>query len=158
MPYATSRGRYFIPQSDDLGRLDGQVVEVDHAEDDALAGQRCDHRRVDARLRRLDRDLVAGDGVELGQEGVLGGSAVDDRGVAEADVHSCCALDPVERPLERRDAVVPGLLRPRLHVRLVDLDDIRPRGEQVGDLVVDGAGIDQRQLALVVVEVVLRLL
>ena len=67
-------------------------------------------------------------------------------------------VTPVERALQRCDTELPGLLRPGLHVRLVDLDDVGARGEQVDDLVVDGAGVGQRQLGRVCVEVVLGLL
>ena len=90
LPNADSRGRYFMPQSGaatsspdalvgqrapdpvghHLGRLDRVVVEVEHAEDDRLAGQPLEHRAVEVRLRGLDRDLVAVDGGELGEERV----------------------------------------------------------------------------------------
>ena len=53
---------------------------------------------------------------------------------------------------------MPRLLRPRLHVGLVDLHDVGAGGEQVLDLVVDRGGVVERHLLLVLVEIVLRLL
>ena len=73
-------------------------------------------------------------------------------------MHRGGSRDAVERALQRCDAELPGLLRPGLHVRLVDLDDVGARGEQVDDLVVDGSGVGQCQLGRVCVEVVLGLL
>ena len=53
---------------------------------------------------------------------------------------------------------MPRLVRPRLHVGLVDLHDVGAGREQVLDLGVDGGGVVERHLLLVLVEVVLRLL
>ena len=50
------------------------------------------------------------------------------------------------------------LLRPRLHVRLVDLHDVGAGGEEIADLLVDRRGVVQRRGFLARVEVVLRLL
>ena len=83
---------------------------------------------------------------------------VDDRGVAEADVQRDRAGDAFERAVDRLQAVLPRLLRPRLHVGLVDLDDVGAGGEQVLDLGVDGGGVVERHLLLARVEIVLRLL
>ncbi len=64
----------------------------------------------------------------------------------------------LQRPVERLDPVPPGHLGPGLQPRLVQLDDVGPGGEQVGDLGPDDVGVGQRQLAVVAVVVVLRLL
>jgi hypothetical protein len=81
--------------------------------------------------------LVAARAGELAQERVAARALVDDRGVAEADVHGARPLDSVDRLLQNVDAVGPGGLGPRLHVRLVDLDDVRPGREQIDDLLAD---------------------
>ena len=86
-------------------------------------------------------------------------SRVDDRGIAEADVHRRRALDAFERAIERLEAELPRLLGPRLHVRLVDLDDVRAGGEQIADLGIErDRVIHGRQLAAAAVVVDLRLL
>ena len=105
-----------------------------HAEQDRLVRQVLEHGRVQVRLRGLDRHLVARAVGQLGQERVAGGPLVDDRGVAEADVHDGRADHAVERPVERLQPELPGRLRARLHVRLVDLDDVGAGREQVLDL------------------------
>ena len=76
-PDADSRGRYFMPQSgaatssaaplvrqrapdplgNRLGRLDCVVVEVEHAEDDRLAGQLLEYGGVEVRLRGLSIEI-----------------------------------------------------------------------------------------------------
>ena len=56
------------------------------------------------------------------------------------------------------EAVLARLLRPRLHVGLVDLHDVGAGGEQVADLGVDGRGVVHRRGFLAGIEVVLRLL
>src|SRR5262245_31253696 len=115
---------------DDLGGLDGVVAEVDDAEDDLLAGQLGEHGAVEVRLAGLDGDGIAPDRGHLGQERVAAGAVVDDGGVAEADVDGGTAADPGQRPLQRRHAVLPSLLGAGLQVRLVDLHDVGPGGEQ----------------------------
>ena len=67
-------------------------------------------------------------------------------------------VDAVERAVERREPVLARLLGPRLHVGLVDLHDVGAGGEEVVDLVVDGAGVGQRELGVRLVVVVLGLL
>ena len=58
---------------DRLRRLDRHVVEVDDAEDDRLSRQRLKHRRVELRLRGLDRDLVERCVAEFRQERIASG-------------------------------------------------------------------------------------
>jgi hypothetical protein len=67
-------------------------------------------------------------------------------GVAEADVDGGRAGVAVERGGERLAAVLARLLGPRLHVRLVDLDDVGAGREQVADLGVDRGGVVEREL------------
>ena len=55
------------------------------------------------------------------------------------------AGDAVEGALHRRHTELPRLLRPRLHVGLVDLHDIGAGGEEVADLLIDRRGIVERQ-------------
>ena len=73
----------------------------------------------------------------------------------------CTAVVPSTPSSARLSALRPyraRLLRPRLHVGLVDLHDVGAGGEQVLDLLVDRGRIVERQLLLVLVEIVLRLL
>ena len=66
----------------------------------------------------------------------------------------CTAVVPVTPSTARAsavEAVLPGLVRAGLHVRLVDLHDVGTGGEEVEDLLVDGRGVVEGELALVVV-------
>ena len=81
-----------------------------------------------------------------------------ERRIAEADVQGGGALHSVERPLHRLDAVAARLLGAGLHPRLVELHDVGAGGEEVEDLLADRVGVGERDLLLVLVEVVLRLL
>ena len=83
---------------------------------------------------------------------------MDDRRVAEADVDGRRAPDALQGAVERPQAVLPRLLGPRLHVRLVDLDDVGARGEEVADLLVHGDGVVHRRRLVARIVVVLRLL
>ena len=68
-------------------------------------------------------------------------------------------LHAFERAVERAQAVGAGVVRPRLHVRLVDLDDVGAGGEEVADLAVHGLRvIHRRELAAAAVVLDLRLL
>src|SRR6266446_2978779 len=62
------------------------------------------------------------------------------------------------RPEKARQAELARLLRPRLHVRLVDLHDVGARGEQVADVRVHRQRVVQRRRRLARVVIVLRLL
>ena len=62
---------------------------------------------------------------------------MDDRGVAEAEVHRRRADDTVQGAVERLDAVLARGLRPRLKVRLVELDDVGP-GDAILGLAASG--------------------
>ena len=83
---------------------------------------------------------------------------VDDRGVPEADVHGGGARDAVERGVQRGEAVLAGGVGPRLHVGLVDLDQVGTGCVQVPDLGVDRRGVPQGGRGQVGVVVVLGLL
>src|SRR2546427_611604 len=79
-----------------LGRLDRHVVEVQAPHHDLLARELRQHRAVELRLRGLDRDLPARAPGQLREERVARRPLVDDRGVAEAEVHRRGAGDPLE--------------------------------------------------------------
>ena len=83
---------------------------------------------------------------------------MDDRGVAEAQVHGGRALDAVQRRVHGGEPVGTGGVRAGLQVGLVDLDDVRPGGEEVLDLGVHGLRVVHRGRLEVRVVVVLRLL
>ena len=88
------------PGGDRFRRLDLGVAEVERAEDDVLARELGEDAVVEPRLGRLDRDLRRVRGAELAEIGVATRrAAVDDRGVAEADV---------ERGRARRCPRAPG--------------------------------------------------
>src|ERR1700674_2968420 len=89
------------------------------------------------RLRCLDGDLPHIRTFELGQERVPRWSFMNDRRIAEADVYHSRSTDSVERTVQYLYAVLLRLRRARLHVGLVDLDNIGARSEQVLDLLVD---------------------
>ncbi len=95
---------------------------------------------------------------ELGQEVVACRPLVDQGRVTEADVHGGLALHPVERAVQRLQAIVARLLGPGLHVGLVDLHHVGAGGEQVVDLGPDRIGVVERQAPVVRIEVVLGLL
>ena len=83
---------------------------------------------------------------------------MDDRRVAEADVHGGGSLDAFERAVQRLQPVFARLLRARLHVRLVDLHDIGACRKQVPNLLVHRGRVIHRRFLRRLVEVVLRLL
>ena len=83
---------------------------------------------------------------------------MDDRGVAEADVHRGFAADSLQRAVQRLQPVLPRFFRARLHVRLVDLHVVGAGREQIADLLVDRGGVIHRRVFLALVEIVLRLL
>ncbi len=117
-------------------------------------------RAVEIRLRRLDRDLLAPATGELRQKRIAGGPRVNDRRVAKADVHrGSCPSTPSSARFSASSPKTPRLVRPGLHVGLVDLHDVRAGREQVADLGVDRRRVVQgRQLAAAAVVIDLRLL
>src|SRR5258708_37425274 len=104
----------------------------------------------------LDRHLTDRRAFELGKKRVARWPLMDDGRIAEANVDRGRSRYPVERPVERLDAIAARLLGPRLHIGLVDLHDVGAGGEQVLDLGIDSRRIVERQLLLVPVEIVLR--
>ena len=149
---ATSRGRYFIPQSGPTCRRSagitvsaasirsatssgvstGVVGEVEHADDDGLAGDRLaaptrSSFGCAASIARMSRGAAG----ELVEERVAGRPVVHDVGVAEAGVQRGRARDAGERAIDRRQRELARLLGPRLQPRLVDLHDVGARREQV---------------------------
>ena len=174
LPTATSRGRYFIPQSGatcsrpastwrraarmrsamSVDRLDLEVAEAHDADRDDLVRQLLQDGEVEVGLGRLDDELVGGAVVELGQDRIAGRPVVDHVRVAEARVQRGRAADAVEGAVDDLDRVLARLLRPRLDPRLVDLDHVGARGEEVADLLVHRDGEVHRERADVAVVLV----
>ena len=66
--------------------------------------------------------------------------------------------DAVERAVDRLERVLARVVRARLQVGLVDLDDVGAGGHELAQLLVDRDGVVQRQPRIVGIVVVLRLL
>src|SRR5579859_4777797 len=81
-----------------------------------------------------------------------------DSGIAKAEVKRRWPFNAFQRPVDDLYPVCPGLLRPRLQVRLVYLYYIGSRRLQAFDLLVDSRRNIQRQGFFIAVIVVLRLL
>jgi hypothetical protein len=62
---------------------------------------------------------------------------VNDRGIAEANVHRRQPANTLERAIQCLLTPCARLFGTRLHVRLVDLHDIRARLEQIANFLVD---------------------
>ena len=93
------------------------------------------------------------------QEGIPRRPRMDDRGIAETDVHGGGAGHALERLVERVEPERARFLGPRLHVGLVDLHDVGAGSEQVADLLVHCFRVVQRgRFAAAAVAVDLRLL
>src|SRR5688572_8343253 len=112
-----------------LRRLHLGGSEVEDAEHDFLAFERFEDRAVEVGLGGFEGDLLAVAARELRQERVGRRARVDERRVAEADVDRRGAGHALQRPVQRLETVVARLIGPRLHVGLVDLDDVRARRE-----------------------------
>ena len=136
------------------GRLRGGVGEVEHAEHDRLGRQRGQRGEVEPRLRRLDRDLARGAPVQLGQERVAARLVLHGERVAEAQVHAGELRDAGEGAVDGGHGVGAGAVRPRLHVRLVELQRVHER-LQLPQLLVHGRRVRHRQPLLVPVVLVL---
>src|SRR5688572_21313693 len=117
-----------------LRRLHLGAAEVEHTDHDLLAFECLQDRAVEVRLRGLERDLLAAAAGELRQEGIGRRPRVDQRGIAEADVHCSRAGHAFESAVECLEAVLARIVRPRLHVGFVDLHDVCARREKVADL------------------------
>jgi hypothetical protein len=147
------------PRRDGLRALGLHVREVEHAQDHLLRGELLEDRGVEARLRRLDRDLFRRCRIELGEEGVAVRLLVDDRRVAEAGVErERGAGDAFERALDRLECVLPRVLGAGLQVGLVDLHDVGSRGDEIAQFLVHRLRVCQRERPEILVVVVLRLL
>ena len=68
------------------------------------------------------------------------------------------AGDAVERAIDHLDAVLARLVGARLHVRLVDLDDVGAGAKEVLDFLIQRGCVAHRHRFLILVEIVLRLL
>jgi len=139
-------------RGDPRRRLDRLGTEVERPEHDVLPTEHGEHRGIEARLRRLDRDDSCAAVGKLRQEGVAGGLHLHGVGIAETEMHHGGRRDAGERPVDTRDAVAP---RPRgkgLEIGLIDLDDVGAGGLHLTQLIVDGAGagLHERLKVLVV--------
>src|SRR5688572_16218290 len=142
-----------------LRRLCIHIGQIEHAEQDFFTGQFAEHGAIEIRLRCFDRHLRAAAARQLRQEGVARWPLMNDRGVAEADVHGDRATHAFERTVECLEAVSARLFRPRLHVGLVELHDVGAVREQIANFLVHRCRIvERRQLAAAVVVFDLRLL
>ena len=56
---------------------------------------------------------------------------MDDRRIAEADMRGRHAVHALERPVQRGEPIVLGWPRPRLHIGLVDMDNVGAGREQI---------------------------
>jgi hypothetical protein len=83
---------------------------------------------------------------------------VDERGVAEAQVYGCGAAHSSQCPVQGLHSVLSSRLRSRLQVWLIQLNDVRTRGEEISHLRVDGVGESIGKLLRIAVIVVLGLL
>ncbi len=138
--------------------LDAHVGKVKRPEDDGLAGQFFKNGAVELRLRGFDRYLADRRTAELRQERISLRPHVNDGGIAETNVDRGWPFHAVQCGVECLEAEFARLLRPRLHVGLVNLNNVGAGGEQIFDLGVYCVGVVQRHLFFVLVEIVLRLL
>ena len=83
---------------------------------------------------------------------------MDDGGVAEAQVDRGGSGRPFQRPVDGLHAVAVRRVGARLQVRLVQLDDVGSRREQVPDLLADRLGVPEGEGLGAAVVIVLRLL
>ena len=117
-----------------------------------------EHRRVEARLGRLDGDLVHRRSLQLRQEGIAAGLVVNRVGVAEAEMQRGLAVHALQRPVDRLHRIGARRLGPGLHIGLIELHDVGAGGEEVLDLLVDRLRIGHREAFVVRVIGVFRLL
>src|SRR5829696_6791983 len=177
-PSALARGRYFIPQSvammirsgDAYGKARRTRSATSSTDSTSWSDRSMTPRMMVFSLRsfrtpRSRPDCAVSIEIWSAEQPASSerneyplGPVVDDRGVPEADVDGGRTGDAVERGVERREAVLAGRLGPRLHVRLVDLDQVGTGRVQVLDLGVDRGGVRQRRRLEVGIVVVLRLL
>ena len=125
-------------------RLDVWIAQVERAQHDRFARlrQRRQRREVEPRLRSLDRDLIDRAFGQLFQVRVaIGLLTSHQRGVAKTQVQRGRAVSTQKRPVHNLDAVRPSTIRRIPEPRLVQLDHVRPGGEQVLHLGVDRLGI-----------------
>lgn len=130
------RPRAADPPRDRPGALDRHVREVETARDDRLAAPILQHRGVEVRLRRLQRDPVAAAGRVPRQDGMAGRPRLDDRGIARADMHRRRPGGALQRGGQRVQPVVRGGPGAGLHPGLVQLHHVGAGGEETGDLLV----------------------
>src|SRR5882672_1815139 len=125
------------PRGHLLRRLDVAVVQVEHADQHCFRRQRLQDGEVETRLRGFDRDLLRRALLELLQERIAARRlALDERGIAEAQVQRGRAGDPRERAVDRLDAIAARVLGAGLEPRLVELHHVGTGGEEIANLLV----------------------
>src|SRR6266571_9297860 len=83
---------------------------------------------------------------------------MNDSGIPEAEVQCSWSFNSFQRPIDDLYPVRPGLLRPRLQIRFINLYHVGSCGLQAFDLLIDGCRDIQCQRFLITVIVILRLL
>ena len=83
---------------------------------------------------------------------------MNDCRIAKADVDGGCAFDAIKRRIHRFKTIVARRVWARLHIGLVDLNDIDTGSEKILDLRIDRRRIGESQLPAARIKIILRLL
>src|SRR5437016_8288554 len=137
--------------------LHGHVAEVETAHQDLLVRELSQHGTIELGLRGLDRDLTTRARRELRQERVSGRALVNEGRIAEAEMNRRRTGDALQRSIERLQAVFSGSVEARLHVRLIDLNDVGAGVEEVTNLLVHRSCVGQSRRFFARIGVVLGL-
>ncbi len=89
-------------------------AEIEHAQDDGLVGERPQDGEIEARLGGLEGEMLHAAAVQLGKEGITGEPALHHVGVPEARVQRRGPHHALQRAVDGRQAVRPGLFGPGL--------------------------------------------
>ena len=101
------------------------VSEIDHAQHDLLRRQLLEYAEIELGLRGLDRNLVRLAGVEFAQKRIAHRLlALDDRRIAETEMHDGRSLQAVQRAVKRLDRDALGGGRILTQPGLVELDHV----------------------------------
>ena len=165
-----ARGRHVLQDAPDraghlLRRLDAMAGHVDHPRQDVLPLEQPQQLQRHARRRALDGDLTDPAPRQQRERPLVLPPLTAERGlpvdvgldpVAVADVDSGVAPDPLDRPLERRDAPVLDVAHVGVDVerRLVELDRVDPERRQLPRLGVErGRDVEREPRPVPVVRV-----
>jgi hypothetical protein len=141
-----------------VGRLDGLIAEIEHAQNDRLTRDRPQHAEIEPGLRRLDRDLVRRTVGERLEERIAAAAlVVHQLGIAEAHMQRLGSRHAREGALDRLERVALCDVGGGLDPGLVKLDDVGAGALEIMRLLVHCRGKIHHELFLVVVELVLRL-